>query len=91
MSRKLDQRESRPTSPESGKAYPWRFPEQLSDALRNYSAPMKSVTLLSKLYDLGIPPSPGEHPPAQTYRVEISNFRINRVLQLQHNAAQLYS
>ena len=33
----------------------------------------------------------GEHPLAQIYRVEISNFRHNRVSPLQHNAPQLYS
>jgi hypothetical protein len=97
MSRKPDQRSTLEWKlaeiayPKAPKLCTWRFRDQLSEALRNNGAPIKLMTLLSKLYDLGITPSQGEHPLAQIYRVEISNFRHNHVLPLQHNAAQFYS
>jgi len=62
----------------------------LSEILWNHGATIKLMALLNKLYDLGITPNRGKLPLAQIYRLEISNFRHNHVLALQHNATQFY-
>lgn len=77
--------------PKAPKLCTWCFRDQLSEALRDNGAPIKLMTRLSELYDLGITQSQGEHSLAQIYRLEISNFRHNHVLPFQHNATEFYS
>jgi hypothetical protein len=72
-------KEGRNLSPESAKACAGTF---LSNG-QNCSA-------LQRRAD-GVGGAANLRPLAQAYRVEISNFRHNRVLPLHHNAAQLYS
>jgi len=75
-------------------AYPKTHLTPSRPIVRNFVEPRRAdklITLLSKLYDLGLTPSQGGAFHAQIHRVKISNLRHNQVLSLQHNAAQFYS